>query len=55
MTDDNVTEPRILPSVLQRVPVPAPAGVHHEPGLERPQVETAAVLPHAAVYGGRRT
>lgn len=50
----NVLEPRILPSVLQLVPVPASARVHYEPRLERPQVQAAAVLPHTALHGGRR-
>lgn len=49
------TEPGVLPGVLQRMPVPATAGVHPEPGLERPQVQATAVLPHAKEHGGRRT
>lgn len=36
LTMNIIPEFRLLPSVLQRVSVPAAAGVHHEPGLERP-------------------
>lgn len=39
--------------LLPGLPVPPAEGLYHEPGLERPQVEVAAVLPDAAHHGRR--
>ena len=44
----------LLSRVLPRVFLPTIAGFHHEPGLEWPEVKTAAMLSHSPHHGGRR-
>lgn len=45
----------VLRSVLSSDAVSEVAGFHYESGLERSQIEIAAVLPYFAYYGRRRT
>lgn len=44
----------VLSNVLHVLPVPPTARVYLAAGVERPQVQAAAVLSHAALRGRRR-